>query len=320
MPRLHDSRTSAPSRLRRARLGMVLLCVGIGTSCSAAPTNDLGNDPANVETVMVRGQSIQVFTYRPSGCKSPSLLFVFHGALRNGEAARNAAEHLASRACLIVYAPLFDKQRFPTEDYQQGGIAHDGRVSPPSQWTVWLATDLVSWARKRAHRPDAPYYLFGHSAGGQYLSRVAAFALPRGARRIVVANPSTYVLPSLTEDAPYGLDRVATDIEERQRLREYLALPVTIFLGGDDVGRRELGTSDPAMRQGASRLSRGVATFRMAQQVAARNNWPFGWSLVVVPDVGHSSSNMLDAPEAAQAFGLPGRSSAARQSSRSKSQ
>ena len=259
---------------------------------------------------MIRGEPIQVFTYRPSGCKDPSLLFVFHGALRNGEGARNAAEQLASRACLIVYAPLLDKRRFPTEDYQQGGIAHDGRVLPPAEWTVWFATDLVSWARRREHRPDAPYYLFGHSAGGQYLSRVAAFALPHGARRIILANPSTYVLPSLDEDAPYGLDEVATDSAERQRLREYLALPVTIFLGEDDVGERELGTSEQAMRQGGNRLDRGIAVFRMAKQVAAENNWPFGWSQVVVPNVGHSSSNMLDAPEAAEAFGLAARSGA----------
>jgi dienelactone hydrolase len=281
-------------------LAIVLLSIATGTSCAAAPAND----STNVQTVMVRGQPIQVFTYRPSGCKNPSLLFVFHGALRNGEAARNAAERIASRACLIVYAPLLDKRRFPTEAYQQGGIAHRGRVLPPAQWTVWFATDLVSWARQREHRPNAPYYLFGHSAGGQYLSRVAAFALPRDARRIVVANPSTYVLPSLKEDAPYGLDQVASDSAERQRLRDYLAQPITIFLGGDDTGERELGTSDQAMRQGSNRLSRGVAVFRMAKRVAAENNWPFGWSLVVAPSVGHSSSNMLDAPEAAEAFGL----------------
>jgi hypothetical protein len=50
----------------------------------------------------------------------------------------------------------------------------------------------------------------------------------------------------LTEDAPYGLDQLATDSEERHRLREYLAQPITIYLGGKDVGEPEIG---PAILQ-----------------------------------------------------------------------
>ena len=59
-------------------------------------------------------------------------------------------------------------------------MTEDG-VAPRDEWTVDMVPELVSWARRREGRLDAPYYLFGHSAGGQFLSRVAAFAPPSDA-------------------------------------------------------------------------------------------------------------------------------------------
>jgi pimeloyl-ACP methyl ester carboxylesterase len=164
--------------------------------------------------------------------------------------------------------------------------------------------DLVAWARKTEDLPGADYYLFGHSAGGQFLSRVAAYAPPRDARRIVIANPSSWVLPSLSETAPYGLAGAFPAREEQLRLRQYLAAPVTVLLGSNDTGARMLLRNEGAMRQGSNRLTRGRNTFNAAKTLAAAKQWTFAWRLVVVPQVGHDTSDLLDSPEAARAFGL----------------
>lgn len=50
----------------------------------------------------------------------------------------------------------------------------------------------------------------------------------------MIANPSTWVLPSLSEGAPYGFGGLGTNAEERDALRDYLALPITVYLGSED--------------------------------------------------------------------------------------
>ncbi|OHV63915.1 hypothetical protein LCM4577_11475 [Mesorhizobium sp. LCM 4577] len=209
---------------------------------------------------------------------------------------------------MIVMAPLFDQERFPTWSYQLGGIVHDGSIQPRDRWTVWYIKGLVAWARKREGLPTARYYLFGHSAGAQFMSRVAAFALA-DAKRIVVANPSTYVLPSLSEAVAYGLGClpsgcVYTTDQATQELKAYLALPLTIYLGEEDTGETDLGVSAAALRQGATRLERGEFTFELAQAVATANGWPLNWRLLILPGVGHSSIDMLQSDQVDQAFGL----------------
>jgi hypothetical protein len=246
---------------------------------------------------------MRVHTYRPSNCTEPALLFVFHGNSRSAASYLDYARPLADRACLLVFAPLFDEERFPNSAYHRGGIVDDDGVLPREDWTVDIVADLVSWARRREGRPDAPYYLFGHSAGGQFLSRVAAFAPPPDAERIVIANASTHVLASLDEPAPYGLGDVFGPAATGQ-LRTYLALPVTIYLGTEDTEDEDLTDTVEARRQGADRLERGRAAFALARETALRNGWTFGWRLVEASGVGHSARDMLGSERADDAFGL----------------
>ncbi|MBZ9661142.1 hypothetical protein LB523_19030 [Mesorhizobium sp. ESP-6-4] len=259
-------------------------------------------------TATINGTKLTVYTYHPKYCSNPSLLFVFHGLSRTASSYRDYAEPLADRNCLIVLAPLFDLERFPSWSYQRGGIVNNGTIQPRDRWTVWYVKGLVSWARAKEGLPNAQYYLFGHSAGGQFASRVAAFALP-DAKRSVVANPSSYVLPSLSEAVAYGLGCVSSGCvyspdQANQELKAYLALPLTIYLGEDDTGDAELGESAAAMRQGSTRLERGEFTFELAQAVATANGWPLNWRLVILPGVGHSASDLLKSDQADQAFGF----------------
>ncbi|WP_376705394.1 hypothetical protein RQ479_13085 [Mesorhizobium sp. ISC25] len=140
------------------------------------------------------------------------------------------------------------------------------------------------------------------------MSRVAAFALS-DAKRVVVANPSTYVLPSLAEAAAYGLGClpsgcVYTADQASQELKAYLALPLTIYLGEDDTGDVDLNEGAAAMRQGETRLDRGQFTFELAQAVATANGWPLNWRLLILPGVGHSARDLLQSDQTDQAFGL----------------
>jgi hypothetical protein len=150
----------------------------------------------------------------------------------------------------------------------------------------------------RASAGSLPYALIGHSAGGQFLSRVAAYATP-DATRIVIANPSSWVLPSVADAAPYGFGKT---IQPEQALRAYLALPLTVLLGAADTGTHNLSSEPEARAQGDNRLMRGRNTFAKAEAMARDRGWAFGWSKAEVPRVGHNAAQMFDSREAFDAL------------------
>ncbi len=282
--------------LGRIAAGLVLLGA---TFPSAAPAFDIGVGQLEMP---VEGETLEVFTYRPTRCAAPSLLLVFHGTGRTADSYRNSARDIADRACFVIYAPRFDRERFPNWSYHRGGVAQDGELLPEEEWTVEMIDDIIEWARMQEGQPDTPVFLFGHSAGAQFLSRVAAYSTPSDVARIVIANPSTYVVPSLEEEAPYGFGLLPED-DARERMRMYLAAPVTVFLGLADTGDEDLTMTEEAQRQGENRLDRGHHVFEDAKRVAEANGWPFNWRLVHVDDVGHSSRAMLGADEIFEALG-----------------
>jgi len=252
------------------------------------------------QTANLGGTKLVVFTYRPDGCPDPSLLLVFHGLNRNAEDYRNYARSLGDRNCMLVVAPLFDKERFPTWRYQRGGIAEGRTIQDSREWTGNLVVKLADWVRK-SERRKLDYSLIGHSAGAQFLSRVAAFT-PTDAQRIVVANPSTYVFPTLQVDAPFGMGRVYDAKTASSQLRRYLEQPVTIFLGEDDTGDENRNDSPAAMAQGGTRIERGMNVYRDAKALAEKRSWTFNWRLVVLPGTGHSARKMFASPQALEAL------------------
>jgi dienelactone hydrolase len=252
------------------------------------------------ETLDIAGTRTTVYTYRPADCRDPSLLLVFHGVARNARSYRDYARPLADRHCLLLVAPLFDQHDFPGWRYQRGGIVRNGVVQNPADWTGTLVPALVERVRQQEGRPLA-YSLLGHSAGGQFLERLAAF-VPTQARRIVVANPGSYVFPSLDVAAPYGLGKVYAGTEGEAQLRRYLEQPLTIYLGEADTRVNDRDDSPEARTQGASRHQRGVNVFDAGRALAQDRDWTFNWRLLELPGVGHNAPKMFAAPQASDAL------------------
>jgi dienelactone hydrolase len=252
------------------------------------------------QTVDLNGTRLAVFTYRPASCSDPPLLLVFHGNARNARSYRDDVRALADRDCLLVVAPRFDQRAFPVWRYQRGGIVKDGTAQNPRDFTGRLVPAIVDWVRRQEGRPLA-YFLLGHSAGAQFLDRLAAF-VPTDAKRIVVANPGSYVVPSLTVPAPYGLGAVYAGTDGEAALRRYLEQPLTIYLGESDTREDDRDNSPDALAQGASRHQRGLNTFNAAKMLAQSRGWTLNWRLVELPGVGHSARKMFSAPQASDAL------------------
>lgn len=254
-------------------------------------------------------EPIRVFAYKPATYRDGPLIVVFHGVARNAEDYRNFAINLAERSRAIVVTPLFDRERFPMERYQRGGITRDGKPQPREAWTYAVVPRLVADVLTKEGRSELPYYYLGHSAGGQFLVRLAAF-LPEGPKRIIAANPGSHLFPTRETEFGYGFGGLPPPWSDDESLRRYLAAPLTLYLGTADTdpNAKSLDRSAAALRQGKSRYERGHACFAFARALAAERGWTFGWRLVEAAGIGHDAALMFAAPEAMDAvFARPDR-------------
>ncbi len=280
---------------RRGILAGLLLLSCLPAGAEPIPPGD------GYQVLRVGDVSIEIFTYKPASYAGGPLLMVFHGVDRNPDDYRDTAKVIGDRHGMVVVAPMFDKARFPSSLYQSGGVANKNVLQPQEKWTVTLAVNITDAVRREEAKPDLPYYMIGHSAGGQFLSRLAAMA-PNQAQRIIIANPSSYVFPSLTEAFPFGLAGATAKLADDAFLQHYLKAPITVYLGKADTGSHNRDDSAEAARQGANRYERGKNFFQQGQALAQQKGWAFGWRLVEVDDVGHSSKRMFAARKLQEAL------------------
>ena len=260
--------------------------------------------PLGRSTVEVRFGEVplKLFVYKPADFHDGPMLMVFHGVLRNAEEYRDHSIPMGDRFGALIVAPLYDEKTFPKPKYQLGGIIVDGKAAAPEDWTGEYVNRIAKEIRRREGRADMPYSLIGHSGGGQFLVRLAAF-IPTEAKRIVAANPGTHTFPTRSAEFPYGFGGLPHELRTDEVLRAYLAQPLTIYLGSEDIERDEhLDILPAAEAQGKFRFERGKNAFAAAKSLAAERNWPFGWKLVIVEGIGHDHEKMFNHEECATAL------------------
>lgn len=281
-----------------ARPLAVLICAFFTTL--AAAEMPVGKAETNVR---FRDLHLQVFTYRPPNWKPEAgLLMVFHGLNRNADNYRDSAVPISDQLGLLAAAPLFDTQRFPTDAYQHGGIVKKKIPQPPESWTYTQIPSLVDQIQRKAEHSQMPVYYIGHSAGGQFLVRLAAFGDTKNIRRIVAANPGSHLFPTRDFPFPYGFGGLPESLSSDAAIQKYLTAPLTLFLGAADVLSENLDVSQTAMKQGPTRIARGRTCFEMAKELAAKKGWPFHWRKVEAEGVGHSSGKMFSHANCADAL------------------
>jgi dienelactone hydrolase len=280
-------------------LTISLLCVSCVLGLHQPGTAKL---PAGKGDLVVRvgGHDVQAFAYRSKdyATKQGPLILVFHGSARNARDYRNYAATLANQSGGLVVAPCFDGRQFSEADYEYGRVLSAGRLQPREQWTFSLAPKLIETVRRMERRKDMPYYLIGHSAGGQFVERALVFSDLKPVRA-VAANPGSHLLPTREMPFPYGFGGLPESLAGDEALKAYLAKPLVIYVGTADTNPdvKRIDASKTAEREGPTRLARGHRCFEMGEKLARAKGWPFHWRLVEAPGVGHSGSEMLARPE-----------------------
>jgi hypothetical protein len=224
------------------------------------------------------------------------ILIVMHGQGRNGEEYRDDWKPHAQQNHALLIVPQFSEEFYPgADEYNLGNIVDDdGDEVPEARWAFSLIEPLFDYVQRDTGNRTDGYYLFGHSAGAQFVHRFMLFKPDNRAKRAVSANAGWYTTTEDDIDFPYGLrGSPSTD----DGLKRALAAPLTILLGEEDVETEadNLRSTPESDRQGANRLERGRFFFAAGQRSARRLSATFAWKLVTVPGAEHSDAEMAPA-------------------------
>ena len=266
--------------MNKSLILIVGLLASIGLNASAA--TDIPPGKWSFTFVDKKGhpdRPLRVYTYRPAKCDARCpMVFSIHGVSRNTSRYRDYWELAADRYGLVIVAPEFSKQDW------SGYNEYDVRKEPNRE--KW-AFSVIEHLFDELGDGRKAYTIFGHSAGAQFVHRMAFFLPANRAEAMVAANAGWYAMPEWRKDKgadpfPYSLvDSGAGEAEVRQALRRR----VYVMLGENDTDpdHKSLNKTPGAMKQGTNRLERGENYFKAVTTVAAELGEKLAWELREVP-------------------------------------
>lgn len=245
---------------------------------------------------------ISVRYYRPSEFSEDSpVLFVMHGTGRNAAKYRDNWSVSAEKHGFLLLCPEFATVSYSSKAYQLGGLVDDsGDWLPERTWTFGVIEDLFDLVREATGNTSEQYYLYGHSAGGQFVHRMVLSMRLTRCELAIAANTGWYTMPTYeSKKFPYSLKH--SGISEA-KLKQAFSRRLVVLLGEEDTDSEDptLRKTRSARSQGANRLERGYTFYDTAQDKATRYGVPLNWKLRTVPGANHHDPHIM--PAATQVF------------------
>jgi pimeloyl-ACP methyl ester carboxylesterase len=245
-------------------------------------------DPSSPE------RALSLECYRPANhTPETPVVIVQHGQSRNGREYCDAWIPVADEAGLLVVAITFPKDSWPDAAVYNNGNVFDatGAIRSRETWSLAIPGRVVGLLREAGVTTRPQTYLWGHSAGGQFVHRLLA-TQPHGVFEAVgAANPGWYTLPTLDQPYPNGLGGIGISADDFKR---FLAYPLVIFAGDRDIDSagENLPNHAEARAQGPHRFARAHFYFERGREEAAKLGVTCNWRLVTVPGIGHQGMRM----------------------------
>ncbi|MCC5833284.1 MAG: hypothetical protein JJU20_00985 [Opitutales bacterium] len=243
------------------------------------------------------GPEIRVFYYKAKDLPDNSpIMFVMHGVNRDADRYLAEWRRLAREYGFLLICPEFSENAFPgARGYNLGNVFDtDGNMNPEELWSYSYIEGIFDDVKKRTGYRNRGYYMYGHSAGSQFVHRMIFFQPQARFIKAVSANAGWYTLPLPDIDFPYGLNN--TPVSRRDLMRA-LNQPLVVLLGtkDNDPNHRHLRRAPEAMRQGDHRFERGHTFYFMGEKQARHLSVNFGWEIKHVPGVAHHNRYMAAA-------------------------
>lgn len=229
--------------------------------------------------------AMRVFYYKPSGFTIDSpIFFVLHGYGREADKTLYAASVSAETFNFLLIVPEYSFKLFPTwEEYNYG----NSRKKPKELWTYFVNDRIFHFVRKLTNSRRDKYYLFGHSAGSQFVHRQLMVGASNYIEKAFAANAGEYAMPIFGEDFfPWSMSGL---ILSKEDIKRFFAANLYVLLGEEDVTQdKYLAQGDVFCKQGTNRLERGKNFYKTGMDESKRLGFDFNLNLVTIPHVGHS--------------------------------
>ena len=263
-------------------------------------------------------KTIRIYYHKPKSFTPDSpILLVIPGSGRDADEYRDSWTEASEKYGVLILSPQYTEEDYDYGGYHLGGLLYNMNLkssvkyqensnlvyldedkfsykinSNPEEWIFNDFDRIFDLVINALESAQTSFDIFGHSAGGQILHRLALFHPHSKARRILASNSGSYTLPDFTLKIPFGLKGTGLD---PQNLKQSFENELVIFLGEQDNENETGGLllrSATTDQQGLHRLERGMFFYREAKLKAEEMNSPFYWKLEVVPGVGHDFRKM----------------------------
>jgi pimeloyl-ACP methyl ester carboxylesterase len=301
--------------MRTAILALVSLAVSATVVAQVSRVGEIRFEGGSGSFIIAGGTGreekiISIFYYKPATFTPGSrVLIVVPGAGRNAWDYRDAWVDAAEKHGVLILSPSYSEEHYPDFwSYNLAGMITDVKVNQSAAPTVtfnlnsnpddWIFDDfdrIFREVKEHLELEASTYDLFGHSAGGQVIHRLALFHPDNMADRMLAANSGWYTVPTFHDEYPYGL---ANGTSTTEQIAKAFAAGLVIFLGELDDRNETRGdlVSTPEVNvQGISRIERGKYFYNTAMETAEELDLELNWKLEIVPGVGHDFRRMSEA-------------------------
>jgi poly(3-hydroxybutyrate) depolymerase len=295
---------------------LFLILTFVLSSCSlinrAVPTSKY----AIGEITEIKDKYGTFFIYVPEELsKQTNVLVLIHGTPSESEAETETAYYyiynwkdFAKRQGFILIVPTFNQKDFSSRhgeiiDSLTGFRGLFGREIGADEWVL----RLVAAFQQEFELENEKFYLYGHSAGGQYVGRFLV-THPEKVKKGVITAAVTYPQPKVEISWPYGMGELHSEIHwedgtseqvdiipEKQKWIEATQVPVTVIVG--------MGDTEPQLerpgQEGTNRILIGqnwvddMATFARENGIVSQIK--FG----AIPAKGHGMLGLIPYSQAA---------------------
>jgi poly(3-hydroxybutyrate) depolymerase len=278
--------------------GLCLLCMTWVACASPLVAQDAPGIPGAKRFMFDRwaGPALPVWYLRPEGTPADApMVFVMHGVRRDADRYLTEWVATAREHGFVIVVPEFPSKAFPgANGYNFGGVFDkEGQERPRAQWSYSAIEPIFDAVREIEALTAPKYWLFGHSAGAQFVHRYAMLGLGKRMQGAISANAGSYMFATEEVRWPFGVAGAPGDHFDFTRA---FAAPLVLLLGDadNDSAHPSLPHQPEADRQGPHRFARGQNFYAQAREAAKKDKLKLQWSCLIAPGVAHENGKMAD--------------------------
>ena len=250
------------------------------------------------------------YTYVPKTFPdNPDILVVVHGTPLKDETAEWNAEYyaenwkdFAEEQGIILITPTFNQDDFSSRYGDHAMTGYRGLFGRDIDADEWVLR-LVEAYQQAFDAEDKPFYLYGHSAGGQFTGRFLV-THPEKIKKAVITAAATYPQPTTEVAWPFGMGELHADIEwdeetvnqvdvvpDKSKWLAATQVPLTVIVGLNDMAviPKEYLTGQKGQIRYV--IARNWTTDMAA--FAEENDLESQFAIEIIPGLGHTMSGLM---------------------------